>query len=79
MSLGAVGVGAGVGHGQDPWPGVLEVEVLVVELVAVDGLAAGAVVVREVTTLPHGMLKQREDKRMGKNGRNRYKKQKKIS
>jgi len=51
--LGAVGVGAGVGHGQDPWPGVLEVEVLVVELVAVDGLAAGAVVVREVTTLAH--------------------------
>ena len=47
--LGAVGVGSGVGHGEDAGAGVLEAEVLVLELVAVDGLAAGAVVVGEVT------------------------------
>ena len=40
--LGAVGVGAGVGHGEDAGAGVLEDEVLVRELGAVDGLAAGA-------------------------------------
>ena len=49
--LRAVGVGAGVGHGQDAGAGVLEVEVLVGELVPVDGLAAGAVVVGEVAAL----------------------------
>jgi hypothetical protein len=41
--LRAVGVGAGVGHAQQPRLGVLELEVLVVELAAVDGLPAGAV------------------------------------
>lgn len=34
--LGAVGVGAGVGHGEKTLLGVLELEVLVLELVAVD-------------------------------------------
>jgi hypothetical protein len=33
---------AGVGHGEDTGTGVLEVEVLVLELLAVDGLSAGA-------------------------------------
>ena len=40
--LRAVGVLAGVGHGQETWAGVFELEVLVLELLAVDGLAAGA-------------------------------------
>lgn len=47
--LGAVRVGTGVGHAQDSGSRVLQREVLVLELVAVDRLAAGAVVVREVT------------------------------
>ena len=51
--LGAVGVLAGVGHGKGSWAGVLEVEVLVLELHAVDGLSAGAVVVGEVSSLAH--------------------------
>ncbi|KAI0560751.1 hypothetical protein FGB62_101g018 [Gracilaria domingensis] len=51
--LRAVGVGPGVGHGQRAGAQVLEREVLVVELVAVDGLAARAVVVGEVTALAH--------------------------
>lgn len=48
--LGAVGVGTGVGHGQDSGAGVLQREVLILELGAVDGLASSAVVVGEVTT-----------------------------
>ena len=40
--LGSVGVGSGVGHGQPALAVVLQGEVLVGELVAVDGLAAGA-------------------------------------
>jgi len=48
-----VGVGSSVGHGQDTRAGVLEGEVLVLELVAVDGLAPGAVARGEVTTLAH--------------------------
>ena len=51
--LGAVGVGASVGHGEKEGLGVLQGEVLVSELVAVDGLATGAVAVREVATLGH--------------------------
>lgn len=34
--------GAGVGHGEDAGAGVLQVEVLVLELLAVDGLSTGA-------------------------------------
>ena len=49
--LAPVGVGAGVGHGEDSGSGVLQGEVLVLELCAIDGLAAGAVVRREVTAL----------------------------
>merc|ERR1719189_876520 len=51
--LGAVGVGPRVGHGQDAGPRVLEREVLVGELVAVDRLAARAVASREVPSLAH--------------------------
>ena len=38
--LRVVGVWTAVGHGEDPRPGVLQTEVLVSELGAVDGLAA---------------------------------------
>ena len=48
--LRAVGVGSGVGHAQDSGSGVLQREVLILELVAVDGLSASAVVVGEVAT-----------------------------
>lgn len=48
-----VGVGAGVGHGQDAGAGVLQSEVLVLEFVAVDGLAARAVAGGEVAALAH--------------------------
>jgi len=51
--LGSVGVWTSVGHGQEVWLGVLELEVLVLELFAVDGLSTGAVVVGKVTTLQH--------------------------
>merc|ERR1740139_1695584 len=49
--LAAVGVGPSVGHGEDTGSGVLQVEVLVLELVAVDRLASGAVLVGKVPTL----------------------------
>jgi hypothetical protein len=39
-----------VGHGQDAWAGVLELEVLIRELGPVDGLAASAIAGGEVTT-----------------------------
>lgn len=40
--LRAVGVWAGVGHGEEEWLVVGELEVLVGELLAVDGLSTGA-------------------------------------
>lgn len=51
--LGAVGVWSGVGHGQESGLGVLQLEVLVGKLGAVDGLAAGTIAGGEVTTLQH--------------------------
>lgn len=51
--LGAVGVRAGVGHGEQAWSRVLEDEVLIIELPPVDGLAPGAVVVGEIAALAH--------------------------
>lgn len=51
--LGSVGIGSGVGHGHDTGTGVPQDEVLILELVAVDGLASGAVVVLEIATLAH--------------------------
>ena len=52
--LRVVGVGPSVGHGEDPRPGVLQTEVLVSELLAVDGAAASSVVVCEVPGLQSG-------------------------
>lgn len=51
--LRAVGVLASICHGQDTWLGVLPLEVLVFELLAVDRLATSTVASREVTTLEH--------------------------
>lgn len=51
--LRAVGVGSGVGHAHDAGSGVLEGEVLVLKLVAVDRLAASAIVVGEIAALAH--------------------------
>jgi len=51
--LGAIGVRASVCHGEGSRAGVLELEVLICELLAVDGLAAGAVAAGEVTSLAH--------------------------
>ena len=44
--LGAVGVGAGVGHGEKTGAGVLLDEVLIGELLAVDGLATSALLLK---------------------------------
>eukprot|EP01043_Picozoa_sp_COSAG02_P049475 COSAG02_NODE_4971_length_4771_cov_1.547303_2_plen_235_part_00 len=51
--LGAVGSRASVGHGKDTRAGVLELEVLIGELGAVNGLAAGARAVGEIAALDH--------------------------
>jgi hypothetical protein len=51
--LGAVGILASVGHGQKTRLGVLDFEVLISELLAVNGLATGAIALGEVTTLEH--------------------------
>ena len=45
--LASVGVGAGVGHGENARSGVLLDEVFVGKLVAVDGFATGAVACKE--------------------------------
>lgn len=42
MCIRGLRVGAGVGHGQQTRAGVLDLEVLVGELLAVDGLATSA-------------------------------------
>lgn len=54
--LTAVGAGPGVGHGEQEGTVMLEVEVLIGELFAVDRLAAGTVERSEVTTLNHELL-----------------------
>lgn len=51
--LASVGVGASIGHGHDARSSVLQLEVLVSKLAAIDGLATSAVVVGEVATLAH--------------------------
>jgi hypothetical protein len=53
--------GAGVGHGKDTGASVLQLEVLILELLAVDGLSTSALwtvrlVSGEVTTLEHEVL-----------------------
>jgi hypothetical protein len=51
--LGAVGVGTSVGHGEETGLVVLVDEVLIGELLTVDGATTGTVVAGEVTTLEH--------------------------
>lgn len=51
--LRTVRVGSGVSHRQQSRLGVLELEVFILELVAVDGLSTGTVSVGEVTALQH--------------------------
>jgi len=51
--LGAVGVLAGVGHGEQARLSMRQLEVLIRELLAVDGLATSAIVVGEVAALEH--------------------------
>ena len=47
--LRSVGVGSSVGHGQNSRSGVLQGEVLILELVSVDGFASGSISPCEVT------------------------------
>ncbi len=51
--LGAVGVGSGVGHGQDSRPGVLQFKVLIWKLVPVNGFSSSSIVVGEISSLAH--------------------------
>jgi len=51
--LGSVCVGTSVGHGENPRTGVLVVEVLIGELLAVDGFTSGSVSSGEISTLAH--------------------------
>jgi len=51
--LRTVGVWSSIGHAEDAGASVLELEVFVLELVAIDGLAASSVVVGEVSALAH--------------------------
>jgi len=54
--LGAVGVLAGVGHGEETWLVMLVDKVLIRELFAVDGFAAGSVSFGKVTALQHEIV-----------------------
>ena len=54
--LRTVGVAAGVGHAEQAFLGVLQFEVLVLEAVAVDGLATGTITLGEVAALNHEAL-----------------------
>lgn len=54
--LGSVSVLAGIGHGQKTRASVAKLKVLILEASTVDGLATGAVVVSEITTLDHEVL-----------------------
>jgi len=51
--LAAVGVRAGVCHGEDSWSSVLQLKVLIRELVSVDGLSTSSIVVGKVSSLAH--------------------------
>lgn len=51
--LGSVGIGTGVRHRQNPETGMLQGEVFIRELVAIDGLTAGTIVIGKVTPLAH--------------------------
>ena len=54
--LASISVGASIGHGENSRSSVLQGEVLILELVAVDGLATSSVMVGEVATLHQYMI-----------------------
>ena len=54
--LRAIGIAASVSHAEQALLGMLQLEVLIVEAVAVDRLAPGAVTLGEVATLDHEVL-----------------------
>lgn len=64
--LRSIGVGTSVGHRQAAGFGVLEREVLIFELVAIDGLATGAIVIGEVAALAHEVGNHTMEGRAGK-------------
>lgn len=51
--LRAVGVGAGIGHGQGTEATMLETEIFIGELLTIDRFATRAISTSEVTTLQH--------------------------
>merc|ERR1719244_414848 len=51
--LGPIGVGASISHGQNTRSGVLQLEILVLKLGAIDRLATRAISSSEVTSLAH--------------------------
>jgi len=51
--LGSVGVGPSICHGEEEWGGMLELEVLILELLAPNRATTGAITAGEVTTLKH--------------------------
>lgn len=63
--LGTVGVWTSVGHGQQTWSVVLLDEVLILELLTVDGLTTGTVASGEVTTLQHELRNHSVESRVG--------------
>lgn len=54
--LWAIGVLASISHGEQVWLGMFDLEVLILKLSAVDGLASSAVVVGEISTLGHELI-----------------------
>lgn len=51
--LGSIGVLSGIGHGEESRLVVLELKVLIWKTLAIDGLAASAVTLGEITALEH--------------------------
>ena len=51
--LGTVGVGTSVGHGENASSGVSSIEVLIIELSAIDGFATSAIASGEISALSH--------------------------
>ncbi len=58
-----------VRHREETGAGVLQLEVLIRELLAVDGLATGAVALGEVTTLEHELHRDGDERVMSANKR----------
>ena len=56
--LRSVGVGAGVGHGEQPGGAMLHQEVLVIELGTVDALSARAIKILKISTLKQWFIRE---------------------